>query len=57
MTKWGIYEAADGRPHVMPCNDAKLHRFADCWCEPYDEGGVMVHNVTEAEDGNARRNR
>lgn len=37
----------------MPVNDLRDHRVEDdkqCWCKPYDDGGVVVHNNMDGRE-------
>ena len=41
--------------HCVPVDDLKVHRGADCWCNPAVEyeGGtpIYVHNALDGRDG------
>lgn len=48
---WGVYHAADGSAHVIPEADLKPHVESDCcWCDPYDDDGVVVHNSMDRRE-------
>jgi hypothetical protein len=36
--------------HVYPVNDLREHSPADCWCEPYDDDGITVHNSLDGRE-------
>ena len=38
-------------PEVWPKDDLKPHhRGSACWCAPYDDGGVMVHQAMDQRE-------
>ena len=41
-----------GQPaHVIPIGDLKPHtETADCWCKPWDDEGVLVHNAMDRRE-------
>lgn len=47
---WGCYEHDDGTPHVMPMDDLREHSFEACWCRPYEDDGVIVHNSMDLRE-------
>lgn len=52
MTKengWAVYNSA---PEVAPINDLKPHEIGkiECWCNPYMEGNVLVHNALDGRE-------
>lgn len=49
MNDWGVYEADNGR-HVIPRGDLKPHRFHACWCRPFEEDGITVHNSMDKRE-------
>jgi hypothetical protein len=28
-----------------PVNDLREHSVAECWCDPFDDEGLVVHNA------------
>lgn len=37
--------------HVMPNCDTREHNESeDCWCEPVDDEGVIVHNSADGRE-------
>jgi hypothetical protein len=41
---WLVIET-EGFPHVVPYEDLKEHNVdGECWCSPYEDDGVIVHN-------------
>jgi hypothetical protein len=35
---------------VIPVNDLREHSLADCWCQPFDDEGVLVHNSADGRE-------
>jgi len=63
--KWEIWKTY-GPPHVVPQDDLKAHDIGMrldgspvCWCAPYRDDGVIVHNSADqrelSEPGYERR--
>jgi hypothetical protein len=41
----------DALPHVCPVDDLRPHDLnADCWCQPTDDDGVMVHHSMDRRE-------
>ncbi|MGP0076188.1 MAG: hypothetical protein ACLPWF_30065 [Bryobacteraceae bacterium] len=36
--------------HVYPINDLRKHSLRDCWCRPFDDEGVTVHNSLDGRE-------
>ena len=37
--------------HVVPLDDFKIHEIsADCWCNPEDDGGIIIHNAADSRE-------
>jgi hypothetical protein len=36
--------------HVCPVNDLRQHSFADCWCRPTDDDGLIIHNSLDGRE-------
>jgi hypothetical protein len=36
--------------HVYPVNDLREHSVTNCWCEPVDDDGIMVHNSLDGRE-------
>lgn len=50
MTQWKAWET-DTLPHVMPINDLRDHTLStDCWCRPFSDEGVIVHNSMDRRE-------
>jgi hypothetical protein len=49
MGRWKIV-IASGERHVMPIDDLKAHYTYDCWCVPFDEDGIWVHNSMDGRE-------
>jgi hypothetical protein len=40
-----------GPYHVYPLDDLREHELSlDCWCKPYDDEGVIVHNSMDQRE-------
>ena len=56
---WEAALEPDGSRHVRPMNDLRPHGDEDCWCRPYDDDGVWIHNSMDrrelVERGEAQR--
>lgn len=35
---------------VIPVDDLREHSLKNCWCEPRDEDGVIVHNTLDGRE-------
>lgn len=47
---WGIF-LETGERHVIPLDDLRHHvESAACWCRPYDDEGVWVHNSMDRRE-------
>ena len=43
--------AQDNPSEVTPIDDLKPHiQGANCWCRPFDDAGVLVHNALDARE-------
>lgn len=49
MNQWLATET-DDIPHVIPINDLRPHDIDDCWCNPWEDDGVMVHNSADRRE-------
>jgi hypothetical protein len=48
---WDTVEAPDGMFHVVPTNDLRPHGLdTACWCQPFDDEGVWVHNSLDRRE-------
>lgn len=36
--------------HVYPVNDFREHSITNCWCQPIDDEGVIVHNSLDGRE-------
>jgi hypothetical protein len=45
MPAWAI----QGK-HILPLNDLRPHTLSDCWCQPADDDGVIVHNSMDQRE-------
>jgi hypothetical protein len=44
-------EICEGPYHVIPINDLREHECSEgCWCKPYDDEGVWVHNSMDGRE-------
>ena len=51
---WLITEAL----HVMPLNDLREHtEDTECWCDPTDDGEIVVHHSADNREAFEARNR
>jgi hypothetical protein len=41
--------AVDGN-HSFPSTPPRPHRLTDCWCQPFDYEGVIVHNSMDQRE-------
>jgi hypothetical protein len=47
---WQVIET-EGLPHVVPYQDLKPHGVVgECWCHPYEDDGVIVHNSMDKRE-------
>lgn len=45
-------------PEVMPDDDLKSHYFGEqCWCRPFLDDGIIVHNSLDGREGFERGER
>ena len=51
-----IVDERHGR-HVMPINDLRQHRLENCFCTPFDEDGITVHNSLDGREAVERGDR
>ena len=35
---------------VIPVDDLREHSLCDCWCEPHDDEGVIVHHSLDGRE-------
>lgn len=48
---WRVVETFDHTRHVIPTDDLKSHQpTAQCWCRPFDDEGVLVHNAMDKRE-------
>lgn len=41
----------NGERHVWPSRDLKPHETSkECWCRPFDDDGVTVHNAMDQRE-------
>jgi len=42
----------DGTPVVVPIDDLRPHEIASswCWCRPFEDEGVIVHNSMDQRE-------
>jgi len=51
MSGWAATEQDDGQPCVYPLDDLKPHVLTvDCWCRPFMDGNVVVHNAMDRRE-------
>lgn len=36
--------------HVYPVNDLREHSITRCWCSPFEDDGVIVHNSLDRRE-------
>ena len=36
--------------HIYPVNDLREHSVSDCWCDPFDDEGIIVHNSLDRRE-------
>jgi len=49
--KWLALMIENGERHVIPLDDLRDHaESAVCWCRPFDEEGVWVHNSMDRRE-------
>ncbi len=47
---WEVF-ANEGCTHVVPQDDRRSHKLSrDCWCEPKEDGVVIVHNSQDRRE-------
>lgn len=48
-TGWTVYEQP---AEVAPINDLRPHEIGkvECWCNPYMDGDVLVHNAMDERE-------
>lgn len=47
---WSAYDV-DGVAHVVPREDLRAHEMSEgCWCHPFEEDGVIVHNAMDERE-------
>ena len=47
---WAVVHLGNG-PHVIPIDDLRIHRDRDCWCQPVEDEGIIVHNALDRREG------
>lgn len=40
-------DARDGTEHIVPVEDTEKHLFKGCWCKPFTDGAVIIHNSAD----------
>lgn len=54
---WACYETSEG-PHVVPINDTREHKLSDdCWCSPFMDEHIHVHNSLDDREAFETRKR
>jgi hypothetical protein len=43
--------------HVYPVHDLREHSLHDCWCGPFDDEGITVHNTLDGREFHERGER
>lgn len=36
--------------HVYPVNDTRAHTTENCWCDPSDDGEIIIHNSADERE-------
>lgn len=55
-TNWMVLTFPDRE--VIPRNDLREHAFGrECWCKPFEEDGVIVHNSMDGRERFERQER
>ena len=36
--------------HICPVNDLRQHLLHDCWCDPHDDEGFIVHHSLDGRE-------
>jgi len=47
---WRVRESMRGRRHVTPRRDLRVHDAENCWCQPEDDGYLIVHNSADGRE-------
>jgi hypothetical protein len=48
---WRAQLLPNGQHHVTPIADHRNHQLsAECWCHPFDDEGVYVHNSLDGRE-------
>lgn len=51
VTGWAVIETMDGQMSCYPVGDSREHELeAPCWCRPFYEGGVLVHQSADRRE-------
>jgi hypothetical protein len=49
---------AELRMHVLPLSDLREHEVSlECWCDPVDDDGIVVHNALDGREAYERGER
>ena len=48
---WNAIMTEYGERHVIPIDDLRPHyESANCWCQPFFDGEVIVHNSMDGRE-------
>ena len=52
MNDWRAILLSNGERHAVPCDDLRPHMLEGdwCWCNPYYDDGVWVHNAMDRRE-------
>jgi hypothetical protein len=51
MLQWEAFHHRGEEPEVWPLNDLRPHvEGKNCWCAPFREDGVLVHNSMDGRE-------
>lgn len=57
-TGWLVSELLSGGMEVTPIGDTRDHTSGEgCWCSPFDDDGVLVHNSLDRREEFERHER
>jgi hypothetical protein len=52
---WVVTTLDDGTRCVYPTNDLRPHTIeGECWCDPFEDDGVIVHNSMDRREEHER---
>lgn len=53
---WAVHRRSTGQLVVVPLDDLAEHVIeGQCWCQPYEEDGVLIHNSADRREQRERR--